>query len=257
MRIPRIYQPMPLLSGQTIKLDAQATVHLTKVLRLRVGDALVLFNGEENDKGERGEFAARVNAVERRSAMIEVGEFVACSSESPLELVLLQGISRGERMDFTVQKAVELGVSRIVPVLSERTVVNFKGDRQEKRRTHWQGVANSACEQCGRNRVPTVEAVKSFAVAIAEMAEMDTLKLVLHHRAETNFATLAAPQGAVSLLIGPEGGFSVQEIATAEAAGFVPWRLGSRVLRTETAALAAISVLQWHWGDFTAGMKNK
>ncbi len=257
MRIPRIYQPMPLLSGQTIKLDAQATVHLTKVLRLRVGDVLVLFNGEENDEGERGEFAARVNAVERRSAMIDVGEFVACSSESPLELVLLQGISRGERMDFTVQKAVELGVSRIVPVLSERTVVNFKGDRQEKRRTHWQGVANSACEQCGRNRVPTVEAVKSFAAAVADVAETDSLKLVLHHRAETGLAALPLPQGTVSLLIGPEGGLSVREIETAEAAGFVPWRLGPRVLRTETAALAAISVLQWHWGDFTAGMKHK
>jgi len=257
VRIPRIYQPMPLASGQTIKLDAQATVHLSKVLRLRAGDALVLFNGEANDKGESGEFAARVNVVERRSVMIDVGEFVVRSSESPLELVLLQGISRGERMDYTVQKAVELGVSRIVPVLSERTVVNLKSDRQEKRRTHWQGVIHSACEQCGRNRVPTVEAVKSFAVAVADVAETDSLKLVLHHRAETGLAALPVPRGTVSLLIGPEGGLSAREIATAEAAGFVPWQLGPRVLRTETAALAAISVLQWHWGDFTAGMKNK
>ncbi len=257
MRIPRIYQPLSLISGQTIKLDAQAMVHLTKVLRLQVGDALILFNGEENDKGESGEFAARVNAVERRSVLIEVGEFMARSSESPLELVLLQGISRGERMDFTVQKAVELGVSRIVPVLSERTVVNLKSDRQEKRRRHWQGVVHSACEQCGRNRVPMVEAVKSFAVAIADVAETDSLKLVLHHRAETDRAALPAPRGTVSLLIGPEGGLSAQEIAAAEAAGFVPWQLGSRVLRTETAALAAISVLQWRWGDFTAEAKLK
>lgn len=256
MRIPRIYQHMPLASGQTIKLDAQATVHLTKVLRLRAGDALVLFNGEANDKGERGEFAACVSAVERRSVLIEVGEFMAHSVESPLELVLLQGISRGERMDYTVQKAVELGVSRIVPVLSERTVVNLTSDRREKRRAHWQGVAHSACEQCGRNQVPAVEAVKSFAVAVADVAETDSLKLVLHHRAETDFAALPVPRGTVSLLIGPEGGLSAREIATAEAAGFVSWRLGPRILRTETAALAAISVLQWHWGDFTAGMKS-
>ncbi len=257
MRIPRIYQPVPLASGRIIKLDAQATVHLTKVLRLRVGDALVLFNGEEDDNGESGEFAACVSAVERRSALIEVGEFMLRSLESPLELVLLQGISRGERMDYTVQKAVELGVSRIVPVLSEHTVVNLKSDRQEKRRTHWQEVVNSACEQCGRNRVPTVEAVQSFAVAIAGVAETDTLKLVLHHRAETDPAALPALRGTVSLLVGPEGGLSAQEIAAAEAAGFIPWRLGARVLRTETAALAAISVLQWHWGDFAVGAKFK
>jgi len=249
VRIPRIYQPLPLTSGQTIELDAQATVHLTRVLRLRVGDALVLFNGEENSDGEDGEFTARVSAVGRRSAIIEIGEFVACTQESPLELVLLQGVSRGERMDYTVQKAVELGVSRIVPVLSERTVVNLKGDRQEKRRTHWQGVVNSACEQSGRNRVPTVAAVTPFTAAITGATE--GLKLVLHHRAGTDLAALPVPRGAVSLLVGPEGGLSVQEIAAAKASGFVPLQLGPRVLRTETAALAAISVLQWHWGDFT------
>jgi len=251
VRIPRIYQPMTLASGQTIELDAQATVHLTKVLRLRVGDTLLLFNGKANADGENGEFMACVSAIGRRSTLIEINEFVGRTLESPLELVLLQSISRGERMDYTVQKAVELGVSRIVPVLSERTVVNLKGDRREKRRTHWQGVVNSACEQCGRNRVPTVEAVKSFAATIAEASKItDGLKLVLHHRAETNLTALPQPQGAVNLLVGPEGGLSTQEIAMAETAGFVPLRLGPRVLRTETAALAAISVLQWYWGDF-------
>jgi 16S rRNA (uracil1498-N3)-methyltransferase len=244
VRIPRIYQPIPLASGQTLELDAQATVHLTKVLRLRVGDALVVFNGEGD-----GEFAARVSAVGRRSASIEIGEHVDRSVESPLELVLFQGISRGERMDYTVQKAVELGVARIVPVLTERTVVNLKGERQEKRREHWQAVVNSACEQSGRNRVPVVAPITPFAAALAEAGE--GLKLVLHHRAETDLAALPPPQGPVSLLIGPEGGLSAQEIAAAEAAGFVPLRLGPRVLRTETAALAALSVLQWQWGDFS------
>ena len=249
VRIPRIYQAIPLRPGQTLELDAQATVHLTKVLRLRVGDALVVFNGEGC-----GEFTARVADVGRRSAIIEIGEFVACSVESPLELVLLQGISRGERMDYTVQKAVELGVSRIVPVLTERTVVNLKGERQEKRREHWQAVVNSACEQSGRNRVPAVAPVTPFATAIAASAEQQGgLQLVLHHRAETDLNALPTPQGPVSLLIGPEGGLSAQEIAAAVAVGFVPLRLGPRVLRTETAAVAAMSVLQWRWGDFALG----
>jgi 16S rRNA (uracil1498-N3)-methyltransferase len=255
VRIPRIYQPIPLSPGQIIELDAQATVHLTKVLRLRVGDALVVFNGEERgegscgESGEAGEYTARVSEVGRRAANIEIGEFVARSVESPLELVLLQGISRGERMDYTVQKAVELGVSRIVPVTAERTVVNLKGERQARRCDHWQSVVNSACEQSGRNRVPMVAEVTPFSTAIKEASG---LKLVLHHRAETDLSSLPVPQGPVSLLIGPEGGLSAQEIAAAEAAGFVPLRLGPRVLRTETAALAAMSVLQWQWGDFSA-----
>jgi 16S rRNA (uracil1498-N3)-methyltransferase len=247
VRIPRIYQAIPLVSGQTLELDAQATVHLTKVLRLRVGDALVVFNGKGNGEGD-GEFAAQVVDVGRRSASIEIGAFVPRTLESPLELVLLQGISRGERMDYTVQKAVELGVSRIVPVLTERTVVNLKGERQEKRREHWQGVVNSACEQSGRNRVPSVAEIVPFAAAIAEVGQ--GLNLVLHHRAETSLDALPAPQGPVTLLIGPEGGLSAQEIEAAVAAGFMPLRLGPRVLRTETAALAALSVLQWQWGDF-------
>jgi 16S rRNA (uracil1498-N3)-methyltransferase len=249
VRIPRIYQPISLSSGQTVELDAQATVHLTKVLRLRVGDALVVFNGKGD--GEGGEFNARVESVERRSARIVLGEFVERSVESPLSVVLLQGVSRGERMDYTVQKAVELGVARIVPVITERTTVNLRGERQEKRRVHWQSVVNSACEQSGRNFVPEVAAVSSFTTALQEV-DAD-LKLVLHHRAQTGLDALPPPQGPVGLLIGPEGGLSAAEIAAAETAGFLPLRLGPRVLRTETAALAALSVLQWQWGDFHAG----
>ena len=246
VRIPRIYQPIPLCRGQMIELDAQATVHLTKVLRLRVGDALVVFNGEG------GEYTANVSEVGRRSTMIEIGEFVDRSVESTLELVLLQGVSRGERMDYTVQKAVELGVSRIVPVMTARTMVNLKGDRQEKRRGHWQSVVNGACEQSGRNRVPVVAPVMKFADAIAaEDVAAPGLKLVLHHRAEANLNSLPAPKGPVTLLIGPEGGLSAEEIAAAEAVGFLSLCLGPRVLRTETAALAAMSVLQWQWGDFS------
>jgi len=245
VRIPRIYQAIPLASGQTLELDAQATVYLAKVLRLRVGDELRVFNGGG------GEFAAQVSELGRRAARITLGEAVPGLPESPLELRLLQGVSRGERMDYTVQKAVELGVNRIVPVLAERTTVNLKGERRDRRRAHWQGVVHSACEQSGRNRVPAVAPVTPFAEAIAGA---EGLKLVLHHRAPSDLASLSAPAGPVTLLIGPEGGLSAGEIDAAEAAGFVPLRLGPRVLRTETAALAALAVLQWQWGDFNSGM---
>jgi len=244
VRIPRIYRPGPLACGQSIELDGQAAVHLTRVLRLRTGDALVLFNGEG------GEFAARLVEAGRRLARIEVGEFAATEVESPLELVLAQGVSRGERMDYTVQKAVELGVSRIVPLETARTTVNLDGERRGKRLAHWQGIANAACEQSGRNRVPAVEPVRDFDEWLAEAAGQPGLKLVLHHRAEQSLAELAPPSGPVTLLIGPEGGLSETEIEAAITHGFRPLRLGPRVLRTETAALAALSVLQWLWGDY-------
>jgi 16S rRNA (uracil1498-N3)-methyltransferase len=234
---------MALAAGQLIELDAQAAVHLSKALRLKAGDALVLFNGEG------GEFAASIEALERRAVRVRVGEFVAREVESPLELVLAQGISRGERMDYTVQKAVELGVSRIIPVDTERTGVNLKGDRQIKRREHWQAVVNSACEQSGRNRVPMVEEVVSLTHWLGRAPE--GLKLVLHHRAEQGLLGMVPPQGPVILLIGPEGGLSDHEIELAQGVGFHPLCLGPRVMRTETASVAALSVLQWLWGDFS------
>lgn len=245
MRIPRIYQPTSLAKGQLIELDAQAAVHLSKVLRMKSGDDLVLFNGEG------GEFEASVEVLERRAVKVRVGEFVARELESPLELVLAQGISRGERMDYTVQKAVELGVTRIVPINTERTTVNLKSERQAKRREHWQAVVNSACEQSGRNRVPVVEEVVSLGPWLAQAQEQKGLKLVLHHRAEQGLKDLVQPQGPVTLLIGPEGGLSAHEIELAQGVGFQPLCLGPRVMRTETAALAALSVLQWQWGDFS------
>ncbi|NOX76869.1 MAG: 16S rRNA (uracil(1498)-N(3))-methyltransferase [Gammaproteobacteria bacterium] len=253
MRAPRIYQPVPLATGQIVELNAQATAHLTRVLRLRVGDALVVFNGEEG-----GEYAARVREVGRRAASIDVGEFVDGGPESPLELVLVQGISRGERMDYTVQKAVELGVSRIVPVLTERTVVNLKGDRVTRRREHWQSVVNSACEQSGRNRVPVVAEPLALAdyFKVCESSPSSGLGLVLHHRAGAGLAGMSSPQGPVTLLVGPEGGLSGGEITRAEDVGFLPLRLGPRVLRTETAAVASLAVLQWLWGDFTGPVSD-
>ncbi len=242
MRIPRIYQPVSLRRGQLIELDGQAAVHLTRVLRLRAGDALCLFNGQG------GEFSARLVAVGRRTASIEVGAFSSREVESGLQLVLAQGVSRGERMDYTVQKAVELGVSCIVPLETARTTVNLDGERRAKRLAHWQGVANAACEQSGRNRVPPVTAVRGLHEWLAVAGP--GLKLVLHHRADKSLAELPPPEGPVSLLVGPEGGLSEAEIDAAVDSGFRPLRLGPRVLRTETAALSALSVLQWLWGDF-------
>lgn len=243
MRIPRIFQPQSLASGQSLELDAQATAHLTRVLRLKAGDELVLFNGEG------GEFAARIEALEKRAAVVRVGEFRGRELESPLELVLVQGVSRGERMDYTVQKAVELGVARIVPVITSRTVVNLKDERRERRQEHWQMVAAGACEQSGRNRVPVVAPVVAFERWLAATPPAG-LKLVLHHRAEQGLGGMTRPAGPVTLLIGPEGGLSPQEIDAARAAGFLPLCLGPRVMRTETAAVAALAVLQWRWGDF-------
>lgn len=264
MRVPRIYQPIALSSGQSIDLDVQATVHLTKVLRLRVGDALVVFNGKGNGRGngEGGEFEATVSAVERRTASIQLGKALDRNVESPLELMLVQGVSRGERMDYTVQKAVELGVSQIVPVNTERTVVNLKGDRQVRRQQHWQAVVNASCEQSGRNVVPEVRPIVSLQQWLDEPASdngsgfKSGLKLVLHHRAETSLADLPSPEGPVTVLIGPEGGLTPEEISVAQSAGYLPLRLGPRVLRTETAAVAALSVLQWLWGDFGGGCNN-
>ncbi len=243
MRIPRIYQPVSLRRGQLIELDGQAAVHLTRVLRLRAGDALCLFNGRG------GEFAARLVAVGRRTASIEVGTFSPREVESGLQLMLAQGVSRGERMDYTVQKAVELGVSCIVPLETARTTVNLDGERRAKRLAHWQGVVNAACEQSGRNRVPRVAAVQGLDEWLATVGPVG-LKLVLHHRADKSLAELPPPEGPVSLLIGPEGGLSEAEIDAAVDSGFQPLRLGPRVLRTETAAVSALSVLQWLWGDF-------
>jgi 16S rRNA (uracil1498-N3)-methyltransferase len=160
-------------------------------------------------------------------------------------------VSRGERMDYTVQKAVELGVSHIVPVVTERTVVNLKAERRERRQAHWQSVVNSACEQSGRNRVPRVAPVTDFGHWLTTVPA--GLKLVLHHRTAQGLAGLAPPNGPVTLLIGPEGGLSAGEIDAARGAGFQPLCLGPRVMRTETAAVAALAVLQWRWGDFGSG----
>ena len=243
MRVPRLYQPGHYQTGDTLSLDEDALRHAVQVLRLRSGDAVRLFNGLG------GEFAAVLAEVGRRKASVTVGEFAQVEVESPLAITLWQGISRGERMDYTIQKAVELGVHIIQPVFTQRSV-DLKDDRAEKRQHHWQRVAISACEQCGRNRIPDIRPPQSLLSLLdVHAAQGDALRLFLDSHAATPLPdTLATPK--VILLAGPEGGFAEDERHAIAAAGFQATLLGPRVLRTETAAVAALAVIQARWGDF-------
>lgn len=245
MRVPRLFQDTYLSVGDNIVLDAQATVHVTRVLRLKPGDEVIVFNGRG------GEYHGRLVAQEKRSAHIFLERFFKPDVESPLNITLAQGISRGERMDYTVQKAVELGVTRIVPLLTERTGVNLQGGRKQRRREHWQSIVSSACEQCGRNQLAELEDIETLPRYLAHCAETGpATRLVLHHRTQQSLAQLPLRNNEVVLLVGPEGGLSATEIALAQQAGFEAIRFGPRVMRTETAAVAALAVLQSRWGDF-------
>ncbi len=241
---PRIYSAAPLTSGDVIVLDAIAARHLREALRLARGDALVLFDGRG------GEYAASVVTVSRDRVEAQVGAHLAVDRESPLAITLAQGISRGERLDYALQKAVELGVRRIVPLATGRSTVRLDDARARKRLEHWQGIVRHACEQSGRTALPSVMEIAPVpALATAESA---ALKLMLDPAAAAPLGELAsplAPPAALCLAIGPEGGFSPGERAVLEAAGFIGARLGPRVLRTETAALVALSVLQSRLGD--------
>ncbi|WP_303901660.1 16S rRNA (uracil(1498)-N(3))-methyltransferase [Thiohalomonas denitrificans] len=240
MRIPRIYQPIPLATGQQLELDGNGVNHAVRVLRLKPGAPLTLFNGAG------GAFDAVLIKAERRRAVVEVGAFRDERTESPLAITLVQGISRGDRMDYTIQKAVELGVTLIVPVVTARTVVDLKGERREKRRERWQSQAVAACEQCGRNRVPDVEPIMSLDEWLAQPTESDCW--ILDHRAETGLDVDLAGAAAM-LLIGPEGGLTESERDLALSRGYRRLRLGPRVLRTETASVVALTIMQHRWGD--------
>jgi len=241
MRITRVFQAVALAAGASVVLDEHASHHLAHVLRIKPGASLVLFGGDG------AEFQARVQTVGKQGVVVGVGERSTPVRESKLTTVLAQGVSRGERMDYTLQKAVELGVSRIVPLLTEHTMVNVSGERRERRAQHWHSIVVSACEQCGRNIVPELDSVREFGAWLKEAP--GTLKLVLHQDGEKSLAELPPPSGAVTLLVGPEGGLSDVEVERAQAVGFTVLRLGPRILRTETAGVAALAALQAKWGD--------
>ena len=243
MRLPRFYCPPPLASGGRVNLPPDAAHHAIRVLRMKEGDALALFDGAGN------EFMAKVLRADKQSLTAVIEAPHANDRESPLQIVLAQGISSGDRMDYTLQKAVELGVREILPIAMERSVVKLSGERAVKRNAHWQSVVVSACEQCGRSVVPEVHAVSGFADWLATESE-PACRIVLAPEAEQRLADLPRPQGRIVLLAGPEGGLTESELASAQLRGFTPVRLGPRILRTETAALAAIAAMQAHWGDF-------
>lgn len=241
MRIPRIYTDSPLSEGVTTDLDDNAAQHVGRVLRMQPGQELRLFNGDGHD------YPAIITLSGKKQVAVEVGTPETNPTESPLEIVLGQTLSKGDRMDYAVQKAVEMGVTRIVPLTTERCDVKLKGDREDKRLRHWQSVAVSAAEQCGRARVPEILPVMTVTQWLEHSRDCDA-RLVLHHRTEKSLETLGRP-GRVALMIGPEGGLSADEIALAEQDGFLPVALGPRVLRTETAPVAAMALCQWLWGD--------
>ncbi len=242
MRIPRIYLPIPLHIDSDVELDARAHQHVSKVLRLRTGDRIILFNGEG------GEYEASLTESHKQAARAHIDTFIERDSESPLKITLIQGISRGEKMDLTIQKAVELGVHAILPVNTERSQVKLSGDRVDKRMQHWQGVLIHACEQSGRTHVPQLHTVVDLADCLTKQ-DLAEPRFLLDPQGDQVIRELQGPFHAMTLLAGPEGGLGDQDHVIARQAGFQGLRLGPRILRTETAALAALAALQGQWGD--------
>jgi 16S rRNA (uracil1498-N3)-methyltransferase len=238
-----VYLDAPLRGGSRATLTGSAAGHVVRVLRLKAGAPLTLFNGSGS------EFEGTVVQVNGDAVTVEVGAAHAIDRESPLPLVLVQGVARAERMDLTVQKATELGVTRLVPVLTERSVVKLDAAQGARKLAHWRAIAIAACEQSGRNRPPEVQAPVAYRDFIRSQLEVPT-RLLLSPVARARVADVPRPPAGVMVLIGPEGGLSAPEQEQALAAGFIGVRLGPRVLRTETAALAALTLLQREFGDF-------
>jgi 16S rRNA (uracil1498-N3)-methyltransferase len=242
VRLSRVYVDTPLECGARVTLRGNAAGHVTRVLRLRPGAPLTLFNGRG------GEFAGRIEAARGDAVTVAVAEASTTERESPLSLTLAQGVSRGERMDLIVQKATELGVARLLPLLTERSVVRLDAKAAARKLAHWRAIAIAACEQSGRNRLPSLTEPLELREFLRGKAE-DGTRLLLSPVAALGIADVPRPPGAITVLIGPEGGLSAEEQERAVAAGFLGVRLGPRVLRTETAAIAALSLLQRQFGD--------
>jgi 16S rRNA (uracil1498-N3)-methyltransferase len=242
MANPRIYQASIFTLHETVKLSDDAFGHLIRVLRLKEGDQVVVFNGEE-----AFQYQAKLINVSKKQAYAEILTKEVVDNESPLNIHLGQGISRGDRMDFTLQKSVELGVNTITPLFTERCGVKLNAERLEKKRQQWQKIVISACEQSGRARVPVVAQPMLLVDWLKQ--ETSALKINLHPKAQHSIMSLPMENTRVRLLIGPEGGLSDEEISQANENDFVDVLLGPRVLRTETAALTAITALQCRFGD--------
>lgn len=245
MRIPRIYVNELIIDGSVFNLPEEAANHVGRVLRMDVGRELILFDGQQHN-GIYGEFDAVITDVGKRHVAVKIGAFRPAANESPLAIELGQGISKGDRMDYTIQKAVELGVTSITPLWTERCDVKLKGERLEKKLAHWQQVAISACEQSGRCRVPVIAEPRDLHVWLKTCN--NELKWALDPRGPQQ--VLPQTISSCDLLVGPEGGLTDEEIALALQENFQAKVLGPRILRTETAALAAMSMLQSLYGDY-------
>lgn len=242
MRIPRFYDPQPLSQGSEISLCDEVVQHVSRSLRMRQGDKIILFNGDGF------EYQAQLTNVEKRKVSAHISEQTDPKTESSLQIRIGQTLSRGERMDYAIQKSTETGVCQITPLFSERCEVKLPPDRQEKRVKHWQQIAISACEQSGRVTPPDIQLPETLEQWIkAQDAE---LKLVLHHHSEQPLQMIDPPS-SVALLIGPEGGLTAEEVELAVENGFKPLALGPRVMRTETAPVAALTLLNYLWGDLS------
>ncbi|KWE60890.1 16S rRNA methyltransferase [Burkholderia ubonensis] len=246
--VPRFFVEAALSAGAVLTLPADVARH-AQVLRLQPGDALVLFDGTG------GQYRARLVEIDKRSAVAQLDAFEPAEAEPPYRVTLAQGIAGGDKMDWVIEKAVELGVAAIAPLSTSRGVVRLSGERAEKRVAHWRGIVRASCEQCGRNRVPDVAPVRGFDAwldALPAARADGELRLLLSPRASIPFASLpdAPPAASVTLLIGPEGGLSPDEEHAARAHGFTALSLGPRVLRTETAGAAVLAALAARWGGW-------
>lgn len=243
MRIPTIYTKTELAENLETELESSSAHHIANVLRMKQGDQVKLFNGSG------WFFSATITQSSKKHVSVVIDSSEKSQSESSLHTHLGQVMSRGDRMDYAIQKSTEMGVNEITPLMSERCELKLKSDREDKRLAHWQQVAISAAEQCGRAKVPTIHPVSSLENWLAQHSETG-LSLVFHHRDTQNLAQIQTPPSHVNLLIGPEGGLSETEIEQAKKANFLACTFGPRVMRTETAPVACLSVLQWLWGDF-------
>ena len=241
MRVSRLYITAILTTGKSIELDDDNAHYVRTVLRLKKDTDIILFNGTG------GEYLGSISEVSRKAVFIDINQWIDRSAESPLIVTLGLGISRSDRMDFTVQKAVELGVNHITPLMTEHCVVQIKGEKRPQRLLHWQKIAQHAAEQSGRTMVPPLTDIHQLQHWVDQQ---QGLKVFLDPYATTSLAELSPISGQVTLLTGPEGGFADQERTLAKAAGFIPVSMGKRILRTETASLAALAAVQILWGDF-------
>lgn len=243
MRIPRLYTPQVYTPGEDLTVTGQTAHHVANVLRIRSGASVSVFDG----KG--CEHRAIVKSVKRSEITLEIAEALAVQQESSLDITLLQGIARNDRMDLILQKAVELGVNSIQPLWTQRSQTHLKGSRLDKRCDHWQGVIISACEQCGRAILPQLGTVMNYSDWMAAKNSRG-LRFLLQPHSKTGLGALQPPNGKIYVLAGPEGGLNTDEQMLAQSAGFLGICLGPRILRTETAALAALAGMQTLWGDF-------